>query len=188
MDTKIKERAPRNRTLVVLDEEKESLMSETISLSAACKPQAIENRLIHQDLFACIDFLPSQFIDLAIIDPPYNLNKKFGDSKFSKKSEGAYEEWIESWIVKFKGCLRPTASLYVCCDWQSSKAIQTVLEKHFVIRNRITWEREGQRSKCELEELLRGYLVLHTFQRLFLRCGCGEAKEESDCSLSTLIR
>lgn len=146
MDTKIKERAPRNRTLVVLDEEKESLMSETISLSAPCKPQAIENRLIHQDLFACIDFLPSQFIDLAIIDPPYNLNKKFGDSKFSKKSEGAYEEWIESWIVKFKGCLRPTASLYVCCDWQSSKAIQTVLEKHFVIRNRITWEREKGRG------------------------------------------
>jgi len=80
----MKERAPRNRTLIVHEDEKMALMSQTVSLKAPCTPEEIDGKLIHQDLFACVDLLPDQFIDLLIIDPPYNLNKKFGNSKFSK--------------------------------------------------------------------------------------------------------
>jgi site-specific DNA-methyltransferase (adenine-specific) len=125
----MKERAPRNRTLTIHENEKDVLMDKTISLHTPSIVQDIENKLIHQDLLACVDFLPEQFVDLMIIDPPYNLDKKFGNSKFSKTSS-----------------LKRTASLYVCCDWQSSKSVQTVLEKHFIIRNRITWEREKGRG------------------------------------------
>ena len=142
----MKERAPRNRTLIVHEDEKNALMRQTITLSAPCAPKEIEGKLIHQDLFSCTDLLPDQFIDLLIIDPPYNLNKKFGNSKFSKTSSEAYEDWLDSWITKLKRCLKKTASLYVCCDWQSSKSVQTVLEKHFIVRNRITWEREKGRG------------------------------------------
>ena len=82
----MKERAPRNRTLIVHEEEKSALMRQTITLRTPCTAQEIEGKLIHQDLFSCADLLPDQFIDLLIIDPPYNLNKKFGNSKFSKTS------------------------------------------------------------------------------------------------------
>jgi len=142
----MKERAQRNRTLVVQEDEKDFLMSQTISLDAPCSTENIEGKLIYQDIFLCIDFLPSEFIDLLVIDPPYNLNKKFGKSKFSKTSSESYEEWLNSWLTKLKRCLKKTASLYVCCDWQSSKSVQTVLEKHFILRNRITWEREKGRG------------------------------------------
>jgi site-specific DNA-methyltransferase (adenine-specific) len=142
----MKERAPRNQTLIIQQDERESLMRQTISLDAPCTSKGIEDQLIHQDLFACADFLPDQFIDLAIIDPPYNLDKQFGSSKFSKTSSGSYEEWVDSWLTILKRCLKKTASLYVCCDWQSSKSIQIVLEKHFIVRNRITWEREKGRG------------------------------------------
>lgn len=142
----MKERAPRNRTLIVYENEKDELMRQTISLEAPCTPEQIQNKLIYQDLFSCVDFLPGQFIDLLIVDPPYNLNKKFGNSRFSKTSPEAYEEWLESWISKFLRCLKSTASLYVCCDWQSSKSIQAVLGRHFHLRNRITWEREKGRG------------------------------------------
>jgi site-specific DNA-methyltransferase (adenine-specific) len=142
----MKERAPRNRTLVVYEDETDVLMRQTISLGAPSAINEIENRLIHQDLFSCIDFLPNTFIDLAIIDPPYNLNKKFGSSKFSKTSAESYEEWLDSWITRLKRCLKKTASVYVCCDWQSSSPVQSVLEKHFIVRNRITWEREKGRG------------------------------------------
>jgi len=121
-------------------------MHQTISLGAPSAPNEIEGRLIHQDLFSCIDFLPSTFIDLAIIDPPYNLSKKFGNNKFSRTSSESYEEWLESWITRLKRCLKKTASVYVCCDWQSSMSMQSVLEKHFIVRNRITWEREKGRG------------------------------------------
>lgn len=142
----MKKRAPRNRTLTIEDNEKDMLLSETITLQSACEPAEIEGKVINQDIFSCIDFLPENFIDLLVIDPPYNLNKKFGESKFSKKSEDSYQEWLDSWIPKLKRCLKKDASLYVCCDWQSSKPVQTVLEKYFIIRNRITWEREKGRG------------------------------------------
>ena len=123
-----------------------ALMGQTVSLKAACTPEEIDGKLIHQDLFACIDLLPDQFIDLLIIDPPYNLTKKFGNSTFSKTSSEEYEDWLGTWMAKLKRCLKKSASLYVCCDWQSSKSVQTILEKHFIVRNRITWEREKGRG------------------------------------------
>ena len=142
----MKKKAPRNQTLIVFEDEKETLMRETITLNNLCTPEELDGKLIHQDLFACADLLPDQFIDLLIADPPYNLTKKFGNNKFSKSSSENYEEWLESWIKKLKRCLKRMASIYVCCDWQSSKSVQSVLEKHFIVRNRITWEREKGRG------------------------------------------
>ena len=142
----IKERAPRNRTLTIHANEATSLMQQTINLHEHASIDDIQNQIIHQDLFACMDFLPDAFVDLLIIDPPYNLSKQYGEKKFTKTSSANYEAWLESWVKKIVRCLKPNASLYVCCDWQSSKAVQTVLEQHFIVRNRITWEREKGRG------------------------------------------
>ncbi|MBZ0256617.1 site-specific DNA-methyltransferase, partial [bacterium] len=142
----MKERAPRNRTLTIEEGEIGSFVKQTIRLNKPCRLKQIENKIIHQDLFDCIEYLPTEFIDLLIIDPPYNLNKKFGENQFSKKTENAYEIWLDSWMEKLVKCLKQTASIYVCCDWQSSKAVQNILEKYFIVRNRITWEREKGRG------------------------------------------
>lgn len=142
----MKDRAPRNRTLTIEENELKLLLDQTISLDSPCSMEGLEGKVINQDIFSCMHFLPDNFIDLLIIDPPYNLNKKFGESKFSKKSDDSYQEWLESWMPNLKRCLKEDASLYVCCDWQSSKSVQAVLEKYFVIRNRITWEREKGRG------------------------------------------
>ncbi len=142
----MKERAPRNRTLTIQLDESNSLLSRTIHLSDLVTLPEIEGKLIHQNLFDCLEFLPDKFIDLLIIDPPYNLNKRFGSKVFSKTSFETYEQWLDSWLSKLMRCLKNTASVYVCCDWQSSKSIQLVLERHLIIRNRITWEREKGRG------------------------------------------
>lgn len=142
----MKPRAPANRTLTIAPGEGTGLLAQTISLRRPATAQAIANRLIHQDLFACVDFLPGDFVDLMIIDPPYNLTRKFGQRTFSRSSTESYETWLESWLPRLKQCLKATASVYVCCDWQSSKSVQSVLERHFIIRNRITWEREKGRG------------------------------------------
>jgi len=42
--------------------------------------------------------------------------------------------------------LKPTASIYICGDWRSSSAIYNVMLKYFIVRNRITWEREKGRG------------------------------------------
>lgn len=142
----MKERAPRNRTLTVHESEADSLMEQIVTLADPCVAGEIENRLLHQDLFSCLDILPDAFIDLMVIDPPYNLNKQYGANKFSRSSSENYEAWLDRWVARIKRCLKNTASLYVCCDWQSSKSVQTILERHFIVRNRITWEREKGRG------------------------------------------
>lgn len=142
----MKARAPQNRTLTVNEDEKAQLIRQTISLSEPTTRKSVENKLIHQNLLSALEFLPESFINLLIIDPPYNLNKQFGKNKFSKSSSAVYEEWFESWLEKIVRCLKDDASIYVCCDWQSSKTVQTVLEKYFIVRNRITWEREKGRG------------------------------------------
>jgi site-specific DNA-methyltransferase (adenine-specific) len=45
-----------------------------------------------------------------------------------------------------KRLLKPTATIYICGDWLTSASIFTVCSSHFVVRNRITWEREKGRG------------------------------------------
>jgi site-specific DNA-methyltransferase (adenine-specific) len=140
------ERAPRNRTLTLSDEEQKKLLRQVININSSSSSDAIQDRIINQDILSCINFLPDKFIDLLIIDPPYNLTKKFAGNKFTRQSEAAYRKWFELWLPKLKRCLKKSASIYVCCDWYSSKVVQTVLAENFIIRNRITWEREKGRG------------------------------------------
>jgi site-specific DNA-methyltransferase (adenine-specific) len=44
----------------------------------------INNKTICADLFNVIDLVPVEFVDLLIIDPPYNLDKNFNRLKFGE--------------------------------------------------------------------------------------------------------
>jgi site-specific DNA-methyltransferase (adenine-specific) len=117
-----------------------------IRLSSPAAPKDIENKTINQDLCEILDLLPTSFVDLLFVDPPYNLTKSFGSITFNERSMRAYRDWFESWFPKLLRTLKPTASIYICGDWRSSTAIHLVVEKYLVVRNRITWEREKGRG------------------------------------------
>lgn len=106
----------------------------------------ILNKVINQDIIEIADYLPSKFIDLLFIDPPYNLTKTFNTHSFRHVSTEQYMRWMESWLIKLTGLLKPTASIYICGDWRSSSAIHLLCEKYFIVRNRITFEREKGRG------------------------------------------
>jgi site-specific DNA-methyltransferase (adenine-specific) len=53
-------------------------MGETIALNAGAELDEVMDRVIFQDLLDCVRHLPENSIDLAILDPPYNLDKMFG--------------------------------------------------------------------------------------------------------------
>ena len=92
------------------------------------------------------DTLPRSFVDLLILDPPYNLKKQFGGTTFREMSLGDYKRWFEEWFVRLLPALKTTASIYACGDWKSSTAIHQVMIRHVTVRNRITWEREKGRG------------------------------------------
>ncbi len=145
-DLREKTRAPRNRTMILTDEEKPPYQRRLIRLDSPTPVEAILNKTICQNLFDILDYLPVQFVDLLFVDPPYNLDKTFNQRNFSQRSLAEYEAWLESWLAPLVRTLKPTASIYICGDWQSSAAIHPVAQKYFVVRNRITWEREKGRG------------------------------------------
>lgn len=141
-----KKRAPLNRTLTLSDEEIQNYKAKLLKLDTRLDEKDLENRIINQNIFDVLDLLPEKFVDLLFIDPPYNLNKKFSSVNFKEMNASEYENWIESWLLKLIKILKPTASIYFCCDWKTSIPVYNVLKKMFIIRNRITWEREKGRG------------------------------------------
>lgn len=141
-----KVRAKYNRTLLIQPNEIEVLKKNIITLKDNIPYDEVINKIINQDLFNALEYLPGNFVDLMIIDPPYNLHKIFNGSKFKEMDELSYELWIDSWLCNLVRLLKPNASVYLCCDWKSSNAIYNIAKKYFKIQNRITWEREKGRG------------------------------------------
>lgn len=141
-----KSRAPRNRTITLTNREHEKFGEKLLRLNSPAICEKLLNRTICQDLFEVLSFLPSHFVDLLIVDPPYNLTKAFNEQSFKARSFVEYVSWVDSWLSSLKRVLKPEASLYICCDWKCSSAIEQVASRYFMAQNRITWEREKGRG------------------------------------------
>lgn len=146
MEQVSKVRAPRNRTVTLNSKERNLYDKELIQIFGPPTVNAIESKIVNQDIFEIVDFLPAKFADLLILDPPYNLNKTFKSSSFKKKGIDKYAEWFENLLVRLLPTLKNNASVYVCSEWYTSTAIHLILEKYLKVRNRITWEREKGRG------------------------------------------
>jgi site-specific DNA-methyltransferase (adenine-specific) len=141
-----KKNSSRNRSITLSKNDRKRLSKGLTTLHSSVFAKDVVNKVIHQDFFQVVDFLPSQFVDLLFVDPPYNISKKFRLSKFRKMGLNRYTMWMESWIEKLVRLLKPTASIYICGDWRSSGPIHHLCEKYFRVRNRITFEREKGRG------------------------------------------
>ena len=141
-----RKRAPRNRTLTLSAAEAQSLRHELFIPNAPMNVGDFCNRVMCGDLQQIIDYLPDGFVDLLILDPPYNLAKDFNGMKFSAMSHDNYIDYLDSWISRMVRLLKPTASVYLCGDWLCSAAGFIVLQKYFTVRNRIVWQREKGRG------------------------------------------
>jgi site-specific DNA-methyltransferase (adenine-specific) len=141
-----KERAPRNRTLTLSGEEQRTLFEQLLHSPLPLGARELTDQVICGDSLAMLTELPPAFVDLLVLDPPYNLTKRFGTETFRERSATEYEEWFEDWFVKLLPVLKREATIYVCGDWKSSSAIFRVLDRHVIVRNRITWEREKGRG------------------------------------------
>jgi len=141
-----KVRAHRNRTITLSRAETDRYSKDLIHISKPAEIDTLGNKIVNQDIFDVLAFLPEDFVDLLILDPPYNLTKTFTSTTFRKRSVAGYAEWFENLLVKLLPTLKKTASVYVCSEWCSSTAIHLVLDKLLKVRNRITWEREKGRG------------------------------------------
>lgn len=142
----MKIRAPRNKTLTCTADEIVMFSSASIQLSHVTTVDEVIDRVINQDFLEACPLLPLNFVDLLIIDPPYNLTKNYNGNIFRALEANEYASWFERMLSVMMPLLRPNASVYVCSDWQTSTLIFPVLNKYLHVRNRITWEREKGRG------------------------------------------
>lgn len=142
----MKPRAKNNRTLTLTDAEIPSLRAELLSVEALAQGAACQDRVVHADVLDAIDLIPDEMADLIIVDPPYNLTKRFGTSVFTAKKEAEYEAYLRSWLSQVCRKLKPAGTLYLCGDWRCTASLQRVLSEHLTIINRITWQREKGRG------------------------------------------
>ncbi|TMJ18462.1 MAG: site-specific DNA-methyltransferase [Alphaproteobacteria bacterium] len=139
-----KERAPRNRTITLTDKDRSCLRQRL--LTPEMLPHSPEDCTILGDCFDLASRLPKRAVDLLVLDPPYNLNKRFGDNTFSRRPVNEYTDWLGSVLDALLPLVKSTGTIYICGDWHTSASIFEVASSRLRIRNRITWEREKGRG------------------------------------------
>ncbi len=139
-------RAIKNRTLCCDPQEIERLAKDLVSIQKSVEAEELNGKIINADMFDIIDHLPDKFIDLLVLDPPYNLWKNYHGHLFKEKEKNDYQAWFQKVINRLLPKLKTQATIYVCSDWKTSALIFPILETYFYVRNRITWEREKGRG------------------------------------------
>ena len=141
-----KERAKNNRTLTLSIEEIESLKSKLATEETLKENPDVLNKTLNGEVLKMLEFVPDNFADLIIIDPPYNLTKNFNGFKFNSRSDESFDEYLSTWFPQVCKKLKPNGSLYMCGDWKCTSSLQRAIEKELSILNRITWQREKGRG------------------------------------------
>ncbi len=136
----------RNKTINITLEEGKEYLSDCAFEKRKLTAEEISDKFYNTDFFTAARFLPEKSVDLLVADPPYNLRKNYGGEVFSKKKDSEYEDFTRRWLSAVKPLLKDNASIYICCDWQTSLIIGRILPEFFTVRNRITWQREKGRG------------------------------------------
>lgn len=136
----------RNKTIDFPLEKGKPYIDRCLQVCSNVSMQNVIDKTINGDMLKISNYLPKNSIDLLIADPCYNLDKDFHGLKFSKLNDTDYVKYTCRWIDAVIPLLKNTASIYVCCDWESSLLIGNVLNQYFHVVNRITWQREKGRG------------------------------------------
>jgi site-specific DNA-methyltransferase (adenine-specific) len=97
------------------------------------------NKLYVMDCLEFLKLVPDEFVDLIIIDPPYNMNKGEWD-RF--KSFEDFLKFTYSYLDALIPKLKNTGSFYIFnTPFNSAFILKYLLDKNLVFQNWITWDK-----------------------------------------------
>jgi len=70
------------------------------------------NKIICGDAIEVMKKIRDNSIDMTFADPPFNLNKKYGNYK-DRKAEQEYIQWCKIWLTEMVRITKPTGSILV---------------------------------------------------------------------------
>ena len=97
------------------------------------------NKLYTLDVFEYLNLVPENKIDLAIIDPPYNLNKDDWDTF---KSENDFFSFTFAWIDALIPKIKNGGSIYIFnTPYNSAFILNHLVQKKLFFQNWLTWDK-----------------------------------------------
>ena len=102
-------------------------------------------KVTNDDCFKFLSKIKDKTVDLAIIDPPYNLKKGKWDSF---KTEKTFLNFTYSWIDEVVSKIKDNGSLYIFnTPYNCTFILQYLIQKKLFFKNWITWDkRDGMGS------------------------------------------
>jgi site-specific DNA-methyltransferase (adenine-specific) len=70
------------------------------------------NKIYNMDAIEGMKQIADESVDCVLVDPPYNIGKDFGNSKY-KSEIGEYVSWCKLWINEAIRILKPTGTMYI---------------------------------------------------------------------------
>ncbi|MFN3467632.1 MAG: DNA-methyltransferase, partial [Candidatus Brocadiales bacterium] len=97
------------------------------------------DKVYHGDIVEVLKNYPSNSIDLAFADPPYNLDKMY-NSYDDKKRESLYLDWCNTWLKEYIRVLKPTGSLFLLNLPRWAIYHANFLNQYLFFQNWIVWD------------------------------------------------
>jgi site-specific DNA-methyltransferase (adenine-specific) len=123
-----------------LKKPEKSKQSETQKRSRATLKKWL-NTIQCMDCVEGMQRLPDESIDLIIADPPYGLDKDFGNDSDKIRGE-EYLNFTRKWTDVAIKKLKPNGSFYIFLTWQYSPEVFSLLKKKLIMLNEIIWDRK----------------------------------------------
>lgn len=82
----------------------------------------------------------SESIDMIFADPPFNLDKDYGENHDDNLPIEEYYEWCETWLKQAFRVLKPTGTIYLMNIQQRIFRLGAIMEKYGVFLNQIIWK------------------------------------------------
>ena len=99
-----------------------------------------EINIVHANALEFLKEIGEASVDLIIADPPYNLNKNYGNQSDSQSFD-AYIAFSRQWLQESRRILKPNGTIYVFMGFRFISYLFQILEKelgfHFI--NWICW-------------------------------------------------
>jgi site-specific DNA-methyltransferase (adenine-specific) len=97
------------------------------------------NQIYNLDCITFLSKIEDASINLAVLDPPYNMHKSEWDTF---KSQEAFLDFTYEWIDALLPKLKPNASLYVFnTPFNSAYILQYLVSKGLLFQNWLTWDK-----------------------------------------------
>lgn len=110
---------------------------------------ALINKVHCADALELLKLLPSESVDLAFADPPYNLGYGY-DLHNDKMPEGEYLAWCYLWITELIRVLNPTGSLFILHLPKFAIPIGAFLHSRMTFQHWIAWKAASRSSNKPL--------------------------------------